>query len=95
MTQTSTTAAFTHIYQRPAGPIARTVYAEADRVMVAFEGEAPYVLSIHWTAAEAAVNVEKMRRAQVDADHAWAMTFNRPRYEAVMVNGVRTYVRVA
>ena len=94
MTQTSTAAAVTHIYQRPTGPIARTVYAEADRVMVAFEGEAPYVLSIHWTAAEAVADVEKMRRAQVDADHAWALTLNRPRYEAVVIDGMRTYVRV-
>lgn len=87
MTKTS----FTHIYQRPAGPIARTIYAEADRVMVAFEGEAPYVLAIHWRAAEATADVEKMRRAQVDADHAWAATLNRPRMTCVEIDGVRTY----
>jgi hypothetical protein len=91
MTQTS----FTHIYQRPTGPIARTVYADSDKVMVAFEGEAPYVLSIHWRAADAAAAIEKMRRAQVDADHAWALTLNRPRFDAVEINGVRTYVRAA
>ncbi len=64
---------FTHVYQRSSGPILRTVYADGDRVMVAFEGEQPYVESITWTSGEAANRVEEQRRSIVDADHAWAL----------------------
>lgn len=65
------------MYERKSGPIVRTVYAEGDRVMVRFDGEEPYVMSIMWTAADAERAVRDGRQALVDSEHAWALSINR------------------
>lgn len=89
MTQTS----FSQMYTRKSGPVVLVTYAEGDRVMQQFGDERPEILHITWTAAEAVERVGAIRKAQINADHAEALALNRPRFEAVEINGVRTYVR--
>lgn len=74
-------ARFTHIYQRPSGPIERTVYADGDRVMVEFAGERPYVLHACWTARDAEERVTAHLARIVESDHAWALRVEANRAE--------------
>lgn len=64
---------FTHVYQRPSGPILRTVSVVGDRVMVEFDGEQAYIRNICWTHADAVDRLEEHRRHTVESDHAWAL----------------------
>jgi hypothetical protein len=91
MTQTS----FSQMYARKSGSVVLVTYAEGDRVMQRFGDEQPEILHIMWTAAEAVERVETIRKAQINADHAEASALNRPRFEAIEIDGVRTYVRCA
>lgn len=65
---------FSHRFERSSGWATRTVYAENGRVMVQFEGEAPYVQSYP---SDAEREVTRIKQWFVDDDHAWALRYNR------------------
>jgi len=83
-------AQYSHISPRESGPIVRTVYVDLPYgpIVVAFHGEEPYVLS--YPSGDRRAYLDRMRRAQVNADHAWALALDQRR--TVRMVGTKAYV---